>query len=165
MSRYWALEKFGEHPWALMRLELLSATPRATLTPLSCSPNFPSAQYLDIRTAAAWTNCFITLSTLHLILKEAKLSSLLLLDASFIFCLRNTLRYPSTIHFIYFKKSRLRSVKNWRVNSCIKRDFYFDQMQNSHMWKKNKPAIWLAYLQQATTSVNDSWLTNSSKKA
>ena len=26
------------------------AAPRATLTPLSCSPNFPRAQYLDIRT-------------------------------------------------------------------------------------------------------------------
>ena len=25
-------------------------TPRATLTPLSCSPNFPFAEYLDIRT-------------------------------------------------------------------------------------------------------------------
>ena len=25
---------------------------RATLTPLSCSPNFPRAQYLDIRTLA-----------------------------------------------------------------------------------------------------------------
>ena len=35
---------------ALKRLELHSAAPRATLTPLSCSPNFPSAQYLDIRT-------------------------------------------------------------------------------------------------------------------
>ena len=32
------------------RLELHSAAPRATLTPLSCSPNFPRAQYLDIRT-------------------------------------------------------------------------------------------------------------------
>ena len=27
-----------------------SDTPRATLTPLSFSPNFPRAQYLDIRT-------------------------------------------------------------------------------------------------------------------
>ena len=27
-----------------------SAAPRATLTPLLCSPNFPRAQYLDIRT-------------------------------------------------------------------------------------------------------------------
>ena len=35
---------------ALKRLELHSAAPRATLTPLSCSPNFPRAQYLDIRT-------------------------------------------------------------------------------------------------------------------
>ena len=35
---------------ALKRLELHLATPRATLTPLSCSPNFPRAQYLDIRT-------------------------------------------------------------------------------------------------------------------
>ena len=26
------------------------AAPRATLTPLSCSPNFPRAQYLDTRT-------------------------------------------------------------------------------------------------------------------
>ena len=34
---------------ALKRLELHSAAPRATLTPLSCSPNFPRAQYLDIR--------------------------------------------------------------------------------------------------------------------
>ena len=37
----------------LKRLELHSAAPRATLTPLSCSPNFPRAQYLDLRTAAA----------------------------------------------------------------------------------------------------------------
>ena len=35
---------------ALKRLELLSAALRATLTPLSCSPNFPRAKYLDIRT-------------------------------------------------------------------------------------------------------------------
>ena len=35
---------------ALKRLELHSAAPRATLTPLSCSRNFPRAQYLDIRT-------------------------------------------------------------------------------------------------------------------
>ena len=26
------------------------AAPRATLMPLSCSPNFPRAQYLDLRT-------------------------------------------------------------------------------------------------------------------
>ena len=35
---------------ALKRLELHEAQPSATLTPLSCSPNFPRAQYLDIRT-------------------------------------------------------------------------------------------------------------------
>ena len=35
---------------ALKRLELHSAALRATLTPLSCAPNFPRAQYLDIRT-------------------------------------------------------------------------------------------------------------------
>ena len=35
---------------ALKRLELHSAKPGATLTPISCSPNFPRAQYLDIRT-------------------------------------------------------------------------------------------------------------------
>ena len=35
---------------ALKTLELFSAAPRATLTPLSCSLNFPRAQYLDIRT-------------------------------------------------------------------------------------------------------------------
>ena len=34
----------------LKKLELLSATPRATLTHLSCSPNFPRASYLDERT-------------------------------------------------------------------------------------------------------------------
>ena len=38
-SRYEALGKFGEH-----------STPRATLTHLSCSPNFPRASYLDERT-------------------------------------------------------------------------------------------------------------------
>ena len=32
---------------ALKKLELLKATPRATLTHLSCSPNFPCASYLD----------------------------------------------------------------------------------------------------------------------
>ena len=34
----------------LKRLELHWAVPRATLTPPLCSPNFPRAQYLDIRT-------------------------------------------------------------------------------------------------------------------
>ena len=34
---------------ALKKLELLSATPPATLTHLSCSPNFPCASYLDER--------------------------------------------------------------------------------------------------------------------
>ena len=34
----------------LKKLELLSATPQATLTHLSCSPNFPRASYLDERT-------------------------------------------------------------------------------------------------------------------
>ena len=39
----------------LKKLELLSATPRAatpraTLTHLSCSPNFPRTSYLDERT-------------------------------------------------------------------------------------------------------------------
>ena len=35
---------------ALKKLELLSTTPRATLTHLSCSPNFPRDSYLDERT-------------------------------------------------------------------------------------------------------------------
>ena len=35
---------------ALKKLELLKAMPRATLTHLSCSPNFPCASYLDERT-------------------------------------------------------------------------------------------------------------------
>ena len=30
---------------------------------LECSPNFPSASYLDERTDDVWTNCFITFST------------------------------------------------------------------------------------------------------
>ena len=44
---------FGSHllinNW-FKKLELLSATPLATLTHLSCSPNFPRASYLDERT-------------------------------------------------------------------------------------------------------------------
>ena len=35
---------------AVKKLELHSAAPCATLTPLSFSPNFPRAPYLDIRT-------------------------------------------------------------------------------------------------------------------
>ena len=35
---------------SLKKLELLSATPRATLKHLSCSPNFPRASHLDERT-------------------------------------------------------------------------------------------------------------------
>ena len=38
-------------PSELKKLELLSATPQATLAHLSCSPSFPSASYLDERTA------------------------------------------------------------------------------------------------------------------
>ena len=33
---------------------------REQLLLLECSPNFPSASYLDERTADVWTNCFIT---------------------------------------------------------------------------------------------------------
>ena len=36
--------------FSLKRLESLSAAPQATLTSLLCSPNFPCAQYLDMRT-------------------------------------------------------------------------------------------------------------------
>ena len=35
---------------ALKKIELLSATARATITHLSCSPNFPRASYLNERT-------------------------------------------------------------------------------------------------------------------
>ena len=46
-SRYEARGKFGEHERCV----------------LECSPNFPSASYLDEHTADVWTNCFITFST------------------------------------------------------------------------------------------------------
>ena len=39
---------------------------RKNFLPLECSPNFPRAQYLDIRTAESWTNSFITLSKLSM---------------------------------------------------------------------------------------------------
>ena len=48
---------------ALKKIELLSATARATITHLSCSPNFPRASYLNERTDDVWTNCFIIFST------------------------------------------------------------------------------------------------------
>ena len=51
------------HYRALKKQELLEATPRATLTHSSWSPNFLLASYLDKRTADVWTNCFITFST------------------------------------------------------------------------------------------------------
>ena len=46
-SRYEALGKFWR---AVKKLELLSATPRATLVHLSCSANFLHALYLDEHT-------------------------------------------------------------------------------------------------------------------
>ena len=39
-----------EHADDVNKLFVIPAAPNATLTPLSCSPNFPRAQYLDIRT-------------------------------------------------------------------------------------------------------------------
>ena len=50
---------------ALKKLELHSAAPRATLTPLSRSPNFPRAQYLDIRTLTLELIVKYTLYPLH----------------------------------------------------------------------------------------------------
>ena len=49
-SRYEARGEFGEHERCILLL-------------LECSPNFPSASYLDERTDDVWTNCFITFST------------------------------------------------------------------------------------------------------
>ena len=47
----WLSFKLREEPWnVLKKIELLSATPRATRTHLSCSPNFTRASYLDERT-------------------------------------------------------------------------------------------------------------------
>ena len=62
---------------ALKRLELLSAAPRATLTPLSCSPNFPRAQYLDIRTLKheLIVNLYIQSKDEESLVKEAFLMS------------------------------------------------------------------------------------------
>ena len=50
---------------ALKRLELHEAQPSATLTPLSSSPNFPRAQYLDIRTLTHELIVNYTLYPLH----------------------------------------------------------------------------------------------------
>ena len=49
----------------LKRLELHSAAPRATLTPVSRSPNFPRAQYLDMRTLTHELIVNYTLYSLH----------------------------------------------------------------------------------------------------
>ena len=48
----------------LKKLELLSAIPRATLTHLSCPPNFPSASYLGERTLTyePIVNCLVSTS-------------------------------------------------------------------------------------------------------
>ena len=35
---------------SIQKARIALAAPRATLTPLLCSPNFPRAEYLDIRT-------------------------------------------------------------------------------------------------------------------
>ena len=61
---------------ALKRLELQSAAPPATLTPLSCSPNFPRAQYLDIRTLTHELIVKFTMCTavVHLGLKDGSLA-------------------------------------------------------------------------------------------
>ena len=56
-SRYEALGKFEEH-----ELELLLATPQATLMHLSCSPNFPPASYLD-ETYEPIVNCVVKWNT------------------------------------------------------------------------------------------------------
>ena len=60
---------------ALKRLELLSAAPRATLTPLSCSPNFPRAQYLDIRTVTHELIVKLSTESWNLIDFQAQVSS------------------------------------------------------------------------------------------
>ena len=52
-SRYAALGKFGEHERCL----------RVARGVLECSPNFPSASYLDERKADVRTSCVITFST------------------------------------------------------------------------------------------------------
>ena len=56
MSRYWARGKLGQHERGV---RVAPGAAECNFS-LECSPNFPSAQYLDMCTAAAWTNCFIT---------------------------------------------------------------------------------------------------------
>ena len=161
MLRYWALGKFGEHSRGVRVARGAAECNSSLLSALQTSQVLNISTYAQLqhelivlehyqRGTSFWKkrNCLCCSSMCHL---------------SFVW----EIHFNTRQRFISYIsiKSRLRSVKNWRVTSCIKMDFYFDEMQNSHMWKKNKPAIWLAYLQQATTSVNDSWLTNSSKKA
>ena len=62
MSRCWALGKFGEHERGVRVARGVTESNSSLMSAHECSPNFSSAQYLDIRTDEAWTNCFITLS-------------------------------------------------------------------------------------------------------
>ena len=62
MSKYWAFGKFGEHERGVRVARGVAESNSSLMSAQECSPNFSSAQYLDIRTDEAWTNCFITLS-------------------------------------------------------------------------------------------------------
>ena len=57
----------SQEDWrARKRRKSCSMCNRKHFLPLECSPNFPRAQYLGIRTAELWTKCFITLSKLSM---------------------------------------------------------------------------------------------------
>ena len=103
---------------ALKRLELLSAAPRATLTPLSCSPNFPRAQYLDIRTVTHELIVKLSTESWNLIDFQAQVSSVK--DV----CQNNRqLLYLFIYLFIYF----LMRIKNIQkdVSLNYKQQFWF----------------------------------------
>ena len=84
---------------------------RKHFLPLECSPNFLSAQYLDIRTAESWTNCFITFSKLSMQLPYIFII-IACTQSSTRQCLREYVSLPHSYLFVLkLRESLIKSLK------------------------------------------------------
>ena len=126
--------------------------------PLECSPNFPSAQYLDIRTAESWTNCFITLSKLSMQQLPYIFIIIACTRSSTRHCVREYVFLPHSYVFVLKLRESLIKLLKITVKKILKSILRcrksIDSPKNS-FWKKQLCKEWFAHVIARTARTDD----------
>ena len=149
----------SQEDWrARKRRKSCSRCNRKNFLPLECSPNFPRAQYLDIRTAESWTNSFITLSKLSMQQLPYIFIIIACTQSSTRQCLREYVFLPHSYVFVLkLRESLIKSLKitvKKILKSILRCRKSIDSPKHS-FWKKQLCKTWFAQVIARTARTDD----------